>query len=156
MKYLFCPCRHFFLSATIYKRAVSAYTQRCSGGVHTDVSRSYNDRLFRNLERSGAAWLIRFHKIDSGQKLVSRIYAAKIFAFYVQEHRQSRTRTYKYGVVFWKQLVDKNRFTDNFVKPYFYAEFLYVLYFLFHDRFRKSEFGNSVNKNSAGFMQSLE
>ena len=103
------------------------------------------------------AFFIRFHEIGTGQKFVRGIYALQIFPRNIHELGKSRARTDedRFVAVFLFEFLDGNDAADDHVRFHLDAERLQVIHFFLHDRLRKTEFGNAVDKNAARHVERL-
>ena len=152
----FRPCRHFCTRATIHKRDFASKSQSGSCSVHCYVARSDDNRSFCPAYGSNAIGLVRLHKVDSREIFVCRIHAVEIFAFDVHKHRDACAACDKHRVIFFEQFFNEHALSDDYVGFYFDTERLHSVNLLFHERFRKSKFGNSVYEHSACFVQRFE
>jgi len=74
----------------------------------------------------------------------------------VHKHRDACAACDKHRVIFFEQFFNEHALSDDYVGFYFNTEQLHSVNLLFHERFRKSEFGNSVYEHSACFVQRFE
>ncbi len=149
---------HFLFAAAVnYVDILRAKTFRAASCVHSDVAAAdhRNARIF--LDRRIAVLFVRFHQINACEELVRRVHSFKVLSGNVHKPRQTRARTDEDSLkALLEQLVHLYRAPDNNVCFYLYSESLKIIHFFLNYGFRQSELGDTVNKNAARKVQSLE
>ena len=154
-----CSCRKLCLTSSVYDMYLSTKSQSCSCSIHGNVTTADNCNLFACCDRCIVGIIECFHEVASCQVLVCGEYTACILTRDTHEHRKSCTGTDEYSLksLVLDQLIDGSGFTDDNVCLEFNAK-LFDLLDLFLDNLllRKTELRNTVNKNTAKLMKSLE
>jgi len=154
-----CSCRKLCLTSSVYDMYLSAKSQSCSCSIHSNVTTADNCNFLACRDRCIVRIIECFHEVASCQVLVCREYAACILTRDTHEHRKTCTGTDEYSLksLIFDQLIDRCGFTDNNVCLEFNAKLFNFLDLFLNDfLFRKTELRNTVNKNTAQFMKSLE
>ena len=136
-----------------------AKTKCSSCSVHGNVTTAYNCNFLAVCDRGIIILAECFHQVVTCQILISGEYAVCLLTRDSHEHRKSGTGSDKYSLeaLILKKLVDSYGFTDDNVGLDLNTERFYVLYLSSNDFvFRKTKLRNTVNKNAACFVKSLE
>ena len=136
-----------------------AKTKCSSCSVHSNVTTTNNSNLLAMCDRSIIILTECFHKVVTCQVLVSGEYTVSLLTRDSHEHWKSGTGSDKYSLksLIFKKLVDCYGFTNDNVGLNLNTQRFYVLnlccnYFVFW----KTEFRNTINKNSTSFVKCLE
>ena len=153
----FLTCGQFIETTTVNDgNFFSAQTQCATSSVHCYVAAA-NDRSLAGTSDGGhSVFLVCLHQVDTGQEFVCGVNTLQVFAGDLQELRQTCTGADEYCVVFVAQFFNVDNLTNNPVGLDFNAQLLQAFDFLCYDSLGQTEFGNTVNQNAAGSVQSFE
>ena len=148
-----------FFSSSVYDMYFSTKSESSSCSIHSYVTTADNSNFLTCCDRCIIRVIECFHQVASCQVLVCREYTACVFTRDSHKHRKTCTGTDKYSFksFIFDQLIDCCGFTDNNVCFKFNTEFFNFLdLFLNNFLFWKTEFRNTINKNSTKFMKSFK
>ena len=154
-----CSCRKLCLTSSVYDMYLSTKSQSCSCSIHGNVTTADNCNFLACCDRCIVGIIECFHEVASCQVLVCGEYTACVLTRDTHEHRKTCTGTDEYGLksLILDQLIDGSRFTDDNVCLKFNAKLFNFLDLFLNDfLFWKTELRNTVNKNTAKLMKSLE
>ena len=148
-------CRKFCHGAAVYDiDLLCAKTKGGSRRIHRDVSAAdhsdsaaFHDRGYRIIE-------IGLHQIGTGEEFIGGVNALERFARNVHEVGETCAGTDEHRfIAHIKQFIDRQGLADDDVGFHIDAEFLQGLDFLGDDCLGKTEFGNTVDKDTSCLMQ---
>ena len=152
------PSRHFFTGTAIYNFHTFCSKPHCrTCRVHGDVSGTQDNDIFSYGDGGVNIRIhVGFHEVRPGQILVGREYTHIIFAGNIHKAGKTCSHTYVYGIVaLFEKFIYRDGPADNSITFYFYSLSLKKIYFLGNDGFWQTEFGDTVDKHTAGFMESF-
>ena len=151
--------RKLLFTSSVYDMRFRAKAKRCSRGIHCDIATADNDGFLCPHDRRSRIVPVRVHEVGSCQILIGGEDAERLLTWNIHESGQSRAGADKDSIeaLFLQKVINRSRTADNNVRLDFDAKRFYVLDFLGDNSFLgKTEFGNAVDKDAAGFMQRLK
>ena len=136
---------------------LSAQTLGNARCVHCDVACTDNADVVEMLNRRIVIIAVSLHEVYAGEKLVCGVNAEQVLAGDVQELGQTCAGADEHCLkAVLEQLVDGLGLADDGVVYDLDAHCLEVIDLGSNDLLRKTELRNTVNKNTAGLVESLE
>ena len=158
MMYFLCTGRKLGFTSSVDDMHLGTQTKGTSGRIHGYVSAADHNHLLSS--EDGCILVFKgFHQIVSGQVLVCGKYTQCLFTGDTHESGKTCTGTDKYRLkaLVLHQFVNGNRLSDDHVGFDLYSKALYIFHFLGYNLILgKTEFRNTVNQNTAGFVQCLK
>ena len=154
-----CSCRKLCFTSSVYDMYFCTKSQSCSCSIHCYVTTADNGNFLACCDRCIIRIIECFHQVASCQVFVCGEYAACVLSRDSHEHRKTCTGAdeYSFKSFVLDQLVDGCGFTDDNVCFEFNAKFFDFFDFFLNDfLFWKTEFRDTINKNAAELMKSLE
>ena len=156
---LFGPGRDFFCGTAVnYVYVLGPHAFSASGRVHSHVSSAYHRDISCALYRRIILRQISFHEIYSGEVLVGRTHAQKIFSRNIHERRQTCAGAdeHRLKALFLHQFIHSYGSADYGVRNEFDAFCLESGDFSGHDLLWKAELRYAIYQNASCLMKTLK